>query len=155
MLDELDIQLLEKKLVELARKFSKRASKEESGRGNVYTIVTAEAEFEATIGPSWIGYELRIPKNVLGRAVSIFEDTDNYSVGDEGEPQATEIFYEGLNILRSLLSKKILIGKDGRKILIAIPTDSSYALHEKGRFISKEREVSVNDDRISQLRALK
>lgn len=140
----LDIQALKEK-VEQRLSGVENVSVQDKGNTRTYQITGKEAEFEIAIGESWVGYELSIPKEVLGRQIGAAEDTDNYALDDKNAVTAMTIFNNALQCLDSFLKDQIYIGIVGKKRILAIPCDHGYVLRAAGRFVMDKKIISQGE----------
>lgn len=156
MIDQIDINVMKKKIEDLLKghnvSIDKRADMR--GRGDVYKIKTKEATITVTLGESWVGYELDVNKEVAGRRLGTSVDTDNYPLENGKESITMDIFDEALLCLRSLLEGKVYAGKLRGKPTIAIPQDNgTYKIVSQGRFVAQKEVVS--DDELKSMDGLR
>lgn len=118
-----------------------RRSKDET----VYKLVLAELEMVITLSDSWVGFELSIPKTVLGKSVGYAEDTDNYPLGNGNEGITAEIFDELVNCLQAVTSGEVYIGKQGRRSILALPDGTSYRVFKAATFTMTRELLSKED----------
>lgn len=108
-----------------------------SSRGETFTLSMDKMSIEVTLGKQWIGYVFKVDQSVLGRAIEIAEDTDNYELGGKNSDISIAIFENARAYVRGVLEESILVGKQARKLYVAVlGMDSTYRVFIKGRLFS-------------------
>jgi len=116
---------------------------QEDGDTRRYRFQKKEATLLLTVGPSWAGYELTVPKHVVGRILGTAEDTDNYPLGGKNSKITKEVFKNCLQCLNNFLNDQIYVGKMARKYVFAMPLQGEYLLLSGGRFLMKKKRINA------------
>lgn len=123
-----------------------RFTVKESPKLNSYFVKTKEAVLKIDIGFNWIGYDLEIPKSVLGKEIGAITDTDNYPLRGKYEGISIEIANEVINCLRGLIEGKIYIGIHSGKPFLAVPIyKKRYRVTIFGKFTASKKEMNISE----------
>lgn len=129
-------------VVKILRSIKGDYSKTQTANGLTYVIEVGNVQLAIELSVSWIGYKLRVDTS-YNKILHTSLDTDNYAL-DFNLEVTQEIAQELLLCLESVIDKKILVGKKGRKYILAIPiTGESYRVEEQG-FTTKVYELDRN-----------
>lgn len=123
--------------------------------GITYIIKQPELKMTITLSDKWVGFELDIPKDVLGRQIGFGEDTDNYALGDGNEKITQAIFDDLIECLNNVISGDIYIGKNGKKAVLAFPHGKQYKVLMASRFFMRKDILEEKEFALLELRRVK
>jgi hypothetical protein len=152
--DEIDIKELQKKVLDFLDGHNANYKIGTEQEHKDITVRTTEALLKISLSNSWIGYELTIDKEVLGKKFGTFLDTDIYPIGGKYKEISLKIFDETMECLVGLLSGDVWVGKIDKKLVLATPiSKEKYSLCKMGRFLSSKQEI--DKDQLKQLGPLR
>ncbi len=114
--------------------------------GRAYRLVRPLATLEVTIDDTWIGYDLEISKDVLGRTIGFAQDTDNYPLSPKFEEGNLAVYDATIKCLRAFIADEVYAGYIDAKLALVMREDSStFLLQLFKRFSSQTSIVSEQD----------
>lgn len=112
-----------------------------------YTLKSKQVKLAIRINEKWIGYELEINRSTLGKTIGAFSDTDNYEIQGEYAGASLDKFNEVYCCLRALLNNEIYVGKNGKRLYLAIPvSDKEFRMITRISYFSGSSHLTSKDE---------